>query len=73
MEIKYSGSISYDIDSVMGLFTDNTMSDDDIREILYGDFCAYDDFEYSILCSEINQVLAEVRSRIGEQMTIEGF
>ena len=49
MEIKYSGSISYDIDSVMGLFTDNTMSDDDIREILYGDFCAYDDFEYSIL------------------------
>ncbi len=73
MEIHYSGTVSYDLDSVMHEFTDSSMSDDDIREILYRDICGYDDFEYGILCNEINQIVAEVRSRIGEQIVMEGF
>jgi hypothetical protein len=67
MEIKYSGSVYYDLDSMMCSF-DNTMSDDEIREILYSDICGYDDFEYAILSDEINQIVAEVRLRIGEQL-----
>ena len=67
MEIKYSGSVYYDLDSMMYNF-DNTMSDDEIREILYSDICGYDDFDYAILSDEINQIVAEVRNRIGEQL-----
>lgn len=73
MEIHYSGTINYDLDYVMSEFTDNSMSDNDIREILYNDICGYDDFEYGILCSKIDEIIAEVRSRIGEQVTMEGF
>lgn len=72
MEIKYSGSVYYDLDAVMDNFND-FMTDDEIREILYNDICSYEDFEYGILCDEINQIVAEIRSRIGEQMVMEGF
>ena len=72
MESHYSGTVSYDLDSVMDEFN-NSMTDDEIREILYRDICSYDDFEYGILCNEINQIVAEVRSRIGEQIVMEGF
>ncbi len=72
MEIKYSGFVYYDLDAVMDNFND-FMTDDEIREILYSDICGYDDFDYAILSDEINQIVAEVRSRIGEQMIMEGF
>ena len=72
MEIKYSGSVYYDLDAVMDNFNDS-MTDDEIRKILYNDICGYDDFDYAILANEINQILAEVRSRIGEQMMFNEF